>query len=264
MISNRAAAIALALFATPAFAQTPAPQPGTPAAITRGLVPRAGVHVGLIHLTAGDPRFNWAARFGTDIDVYDYGKGRISLIGEYEAVFGNERREFDLNHENYTLDISASVRAKPFEIFGVVHHVSRHLTDRQNDRAVAWNSVGAAIGREFEAGGNHVQARLDLARVFQHTYNDYTWTSWLTLAAERQAGKRAKLFAKANGGFQGVDRKVANRDRLCGARLESGVHINGVGGGVDFFVGYERRLDAYPLSFQRSRWVEWGVRIGSR
>lgn len=245
-------------------AQTPAPQPGTPATITRGLVPRAGVHVGLIHLTAGDPRFNWAARFGADIDVYDYGLGRLSLIGEYEAVFGSERREFDLNHENYTVDISASLRAKKAEFFGVIHHVSRHLTDRQNDRAVAWNSIGVAASREFSMGANDVRARLDLAHVFQHTYNDYTWTAWLTLAAERPVGSRASLFARANGGFQGVDRKVADRDRLCGARIETGLHLKGVRGGVDVFVGYERRLDGYPLSYQRARWLEWGVRVGAR
>jgi hypothetical protein len=266
VIPNSAAwiALAFAFVATPALAQTPAPQPGTPATITRGLVPRAGVHVGLIHLTAADPRFNWAARFGTDIDVYDYGKGRLSLIGEYEAVFGSERREFDLNHENYTVDISASLRAKGSEFFGVIHHVSRHLTDRQNNRAVAWNSVGVAASREFSRGGNDFRARLDLAHVFQHTFNDYTWTAWLTLAAERPAGSRATVFARANGGFQGVDRKVAGRDRLCGARIESGVHVKGVRGGFDVFVGYERRLDGYPLSYQRSRWVEWGARIGTR
>ena len=254
----------MVLVAASAAAQTPAPQPEAPATIVRGLVPRAGVNVGLVHLTAADPRFNWAARFGTDIDIYDYGKGRLSLIGEYEAVFGSERREFDLNHENYTVDVSSSVRAKGAELFAVVHHVSRHLTDRQNDRAVAWNSVGIAASRAFAAGDNRFHARFDAARVFQHTFNDYTWTAWLTLAADRPAGARVRVFAKANGGFQGVDRQIANRDRLCGARLESGVHLNGVRGGVDVFVGYERRLDAYPLSYQRARWVEWGVRIGSR
>jgi hypothetical protein len=266
VVSNSAAATALALvfIASSSFAQTPAPQPGTPATITRGLVPRAGVHVGLIHLTAGDPRFNWAARFGTDIDVYDYGKGRLSLIGEYEAVFGSERRPFDLNHENYTVDVSASLRAKGAEFFAVIHHVSRHLSDRQNDRAVAWNSVGVAASREFAGDTSRLKARLDLAHVFQHTFNDYTWTAWLTLAAERRAGPHALLFARANGGFQGVDRAIANRDRLCGARIESGVHVKGVRGGVDVFVGYERRLDGYPLSFQRSRWLEWGVRIGAK
>lgn len=253
-----------AVISASAFAQTPAPQPGTTATIVRGLVPRAGVHVGLIHLTAADPRFNWAARFGTDIDIYDYGKGRLSLIGEYEAVFGSERREFDLNHENYTVDISASLRAKGAEIFGVVHHVSRHLTDRQNDRAVAWNSIGIAASRTVRARASTVRARFDFAHVFQHTFNDYTWTAWLTLAAQRPAGARATLFARANGGFQGVDRTIAGRDRLCGARMESGVHFKGVHGGVDVFVGYERRLDAYPLSFQRSRWIEWGMRVGNR
>lgn len=255
---------ALLLSAAPVFAQTPAPQPGTPATITRGLVPRAGVYVGLTHLTAGDARFDWAARFGTDIDIVDYGKGRLTLIGEYEAIFGTERREFDLNHENYTADISASVRAGRTEYFAVVHHVSRHLTDRQNDRAVAWNSIGVAASRQFTKGDNTFRARLDLAHVFQHTFNDYTWTAWLTTAAERRIGSRARFFARANGGFQGVDREVANRDRLCGARVEAGVHVPGVRGGIDFYLGYERRLDGYPLSYQRARWVEWGVRIGNR
>jgi hypothetical protein len=264
VIFNSAASSAAAIALASTLAQTPAPQPGTPATIVRGLVPRAGAHVGLIHLTAEDARFNWAARFGSDIDIYDYGKGRVSLIGEYEAVFGSERREFDLNHENYTLDISASLRARRTEFFAVVHHVSRHLTDRQNDRAVAWNSLGVAAGRGFSSGANRFQARIDLAHVFQHTFNDYTWTAWLTLAADRPAGARARLFARANGGFQGVDRAIANRDRLCGARLEGGVHVNGVKGGVDFFLGYERRLDAYPLSYQRARFVEWGVRVGAR
>ncbi len=188
----------------------------------------------------------------------------MTLIGEYEAVFGSERREFDLNHENYTVDISTSARAKGAEFFAVIHHVSRHLTDRQNDRAVAWNSVGVAASRAFVTGANRFQVRFDAAHVFQHTFNDYTWTTWLTVAGERPVTKRAELFARANGGFQGVDRAIANRDRLCGARMESGVHLNGVRGGVDFFVGYERRLDAYPLSYQRARWIEWGVRIGSR
>jgi len=46
-----------------------------------------------------------------------------------------------------------------------MHHVSRHLTDRQNDRAVAWNSIGIAASRQLSGGANDVSARLDLARI---------------------------------------------------------------------------------------------------
>lgn len=247
-----------------ASAQTPAPQPGTPTTITSGFVTRTGVSIGLAHLTAGDPRFNWAARFNGDVDIADYKRGRINLYGEYDAVFGSERRPFDLNHENYTVDISATYRAKGAEFFGVIHHVSRHLTDRQNDRAVAWNSVGIAGQRLFNAGENAVRLRFDLAQVFQHTYNDYTWTAWLTAEVARPFIRGSRAYARGNGGFQGVDQSVVGRERLCGARLEAGLHLPGLNGGADIYLGYERRIDGYPLSRQRTRFVEWGVRVGRR
>ena len=118
-------------------AQTPAPTPAAPVVITPGFLTRTGVSIGLAHLTAGDPHFNWVA-------------------------------------------------------------------------------------------------------------------------------PHALLDAKANGGFQGVDRAIANRDRLCGARLEGGAHILGLKGGADLYVAYECRIDAHPLSYQRSRWVEFGFRLGTR
>lgn len=46
-----------------------------PAVITPGFLTRTGVSIALAHRTAGDPRFNWAARFRGDIDVADYGRG---------------------------------------------------------------------------------------------------------------------------------------------------------------------------------------------
>ena len=260
----RVIACLLSLSPLAAFAQTPAPQPSAPTVITPGFLTRTGVSIGLAHLTAGDPRFNWAARFRGDIDVADYGKGRLNMFGEYDAVFGSERRIFDLNHENYTIDISSTLRAGTSEFFGVIHHVSRHLTDRLNTRAIAWNSIGAAAQRTFTRGDTSGRVRFDLARVFQHTYTDYTWTAWLTTEADRKVGSRVIAYAKANGGFQGVDPAIAHRDRLCGARLEAGTHIVGLKGGADIYLAYERRIDAYPLSYQRGRWVEWGFRIGTR
>lgn len=260
-------AVALCLLmvpATSAVAQTPAPQPASPSVITPGFLTRTGVSIGLAHLTAGDERFNYAARFRGDIDIVDYKRGRLNMFGEYDAVFGSERRIFDLNHENYTIDISSTLRAGRSEFFGVIHHVSRHLTDRQNNRAVAWNSIGVAAQRTFTQGATSARLRFDLAHVFQHTYTDYTWTAWLTMEADRDVGHHTIVYAKTNGGFQGVDEAVAHRERLCGARLEAGAHITGLKGGLDLYLAYERRIDAYPLSYQRGRWVEWGFRVGTR
>jgi hypothetical protein len=40
--------------------------------------------------------------------------------------------------------------------------------------------------------------------------------------------------------------------------------VLGLKGGADLYLAYERRIDAYPLSYQRSRWVEFGFRLGTR
>jgi hypothetical protein len=258
-----AAFLACALLAG-AAAQTPAPQPAAAWSPVPGFVPRTAVSVSLSRLDAGDARFSWAMRFNADIDVFDYKRGRVNFYGDYDAVFGVERRVFDLNHQNYTLDISSTYRRGRSEYFAVIHHVSRHLSDRQNDRAVAWNTIGVAAAREFGniSGPSSSHLRFDLAKVFQRTFTDYTWTAWLTAGTERALGPKLRLYGKANGGLVGVDKTVSGRDRLCGFRFESGLHLLGKAGGFDAFVAYERRIDGYPLAHQRSRWLEWGFRIG--
>ena len=250
--------------AAAARAQLPAPQPAAPDAPIRGFITRTAVGVGLAHLTAGDPQFNYAARFKADMDLADFGWGRVNLFGDYEAVFGTERRVFDLNHENYSIDLAVSYRARSTELFAVLHHVSRHLSDRQNDRALAWNSIGVAAERSITRGSTHLRGRIDLGKVFQHTFNDYSWSAWMTVDARRAAAPRLELYAKGAGGIMGVDsRAIDPRDRQCGARLEAGTRVLGAKGGLDLYVAYERRIDGHPLARTRSRWVELGFRLGS-
>jgi hypothetical protein len=250
--------------AAAARAQMPAPQPAAPDTAIPGFITRTAVGVGLAHLTAGDPVFNYAARFKADMDLAEFGWGRVNLFGDYEAIFGTERRVFDLNHENYSVDLSVSYRARSTELFAVLHHVSRHLSDRENDRAVAWNSIGVAAERSIARGGTQLRGRVNVAKVFQHTFNDYSWSAWLTVEARRPAARRLELYAKGAGGLLGVDgRAAAPRDRQCGARLEAGTRVLGAKGGVDVYLAYERRIDGYPLAPTRTRWVEFGFRLGN-
>lgn len=247
-----------------AHAQMPPSPPASATAPAPGIVTRTAVGVGLAHLTAGDARFNYAARFKADLDLVDFGWGRVNLVGDYEAMFGTERRIFDLNHENYSAGISLSYRAKAAELFAVIHHVSRHLTDRENDRAVAWNSIGVAAERSIARGETHLRGRVDVGKVFQHTFNDYAWAAWLTVEARRAAARRVEIYGKGQGGLMGVDdRALVPRGRQCGARLEAGARLIGAKGGVDLYLAYERRIDGYPLSHTRARWVEVGFRVGS-
>jgi len=215
-------------------------------------------------LASSDPRFSSAAELGLNLDVADYKVGRVNFVADYEAVLGSERRSFELNHGNYTLESSASYRLRATEIAGAFHHVSRHLSDRPNPNVIAWNVLDLRAARHVVVRGSAFDAQLAWGHVLQRTYVDYVWTGDLRLGVRRQLSPRVSVFAKGSGGLVGVDRAKLGRDRLCGSRVEAGVRLNGESGALELYAGYERRIDAYPLDRQRARWFAFGFRLVSR
>ena len=71
---------------------------------------------------------------GGDFDLVDYVYGRLAILADYEAVLGDELQLFDPNQASYTLEVSVSARLRGTELAGVLHHVSRHLSDRRTAR----------------------------------------------------------------------------------------------------------------------------------
>ena len=216
-------------------------------------------------LQTSDPRFTWDSHVGVDLDLFAYRAARLNLTADYEAVLGSERRAFEINHENYRIEASGAYVVHSIEVAGVFHHSSRHLSDRANSAVIAWNIAVLRAGRQIAVGKAILNAQLEVGHVLQHTYVDYAWTSGLRLAIRRPLNQRAALFAAGAGGLIGVDPKKAGRtERLCGARLETGVRIRGQTADVEFFASYERRIDAYPIDRVRVRWSGIGFRFLSR
>ena len=244
-----------------ANAQTP---PSVPPVSTGSFLTRSDMYFSWASLKTGDPRFSWNARLGLDLDLVDYKKGRLNFAADYEAGLSDERRVFDLNHGNYTLEASSTYRVRTSEIAAVFHHVSRHLSDRDNPATIAWNELQVRATQRFALGGSTLDAQLEAGRVLQHTSVDYLWTANLRLSLRRQLSERLTVFGSANGGLIGVDRQVFDRDRQCGSRFEAGVRINGSTAGLELFAGYERRIDAYPTDLHRTRWFVAGFRLVSK
>jgi hypothetical protein len=245
-----------------AFAQTTVP--ATVGAFSPALLPRADWSFLWGTFINGDPRFAFDGRLVADIDLVNYGVGRSNLIVDYEAIISHERRYFDLEAGNYVLEGSSSVHAGRVEISGVFHHESRHLVDRENAGTISWNVTGVRVARRFAVGGATIDTALDLGKVTQPAFVDYTWTSNLRIAARRPLARRAEAFGVINGDLVGVDRAKYGRERQCGARFEGGVRVVGTTGGLDLFAAYERRTDGFPTGLTRVRDVELGLRIATR
>lgn len=225
---------------------------------------RYNFHLSADALAIDDVHFSWDTHFGGDLDVVDYVSGRTTVVADYEAVLGDERRAFDPEQVYYTLEISSSYRTKYVEIAGMLHHVSRHLSDRPKEYPIAWNVLGGRAITALEMGKTKIEVRADAGAVVQHSYVDYQWTATFDAIARRSLTERTGVFVHGAGEFYGVDGSIAGRSSQKGGMIEGGVRFDGRAGAIELFAGYENRLDADPVNLVSRQWGLAGFRFLSR
>lgn len=205
----------------------------------------------------------WDTNFGGELDVIDYHNGRATFVANYQAILGDEFRNFDPNQGNYILSGSASVRTHGVEVAGVFYHQSRHLADRANRVAIAWNMLGARLQRAVTSGRAQVDARVDVRGVVAKSFVDYTWE--IETAVRSVVQIRPAVGALFSGTLRrlGVD-DTPNRGDQTGFRGEAGVRVEGRAAAMEFFLAAERRIDPLPLEFGNASWVTVGFRLLSR
>jgi hypothetical protein len=256
----RRAAVAVGFIltcATFALAQQPLPDP--PA--TPQFMSRFDFHLAAAGLRSDDERFSFDTHWGGDFDLFDYVYGRATIVADYQALLGSEFRPFDPYQSNYLLEAASSARIGKTEIYGVLSHVSRHLGDRPKRIAVAENSVGPRVLRQFSLGTTTVDTRADLRKVIAEAFNDYEWLADVDVTARRPVNGHVSLYVRVFGETYVVDRAIAGRGRQDGGRFESGVRLQGSGGAMDLFLGYEKVVDAAPLDRTAQQWAFAGFRL---
>jgi hypothetical protein len=253
-------ALALALCACQAAAQTPATESAPPAV---EFIPRAAFHLSIEHLSGDDVMFVWDTNFGGELDVVDYRVGRATFVANYQAILGDEFRHFDPNQGNYILSGSTSLRSRGVELAGVFYHQSRHLADRANRVAVAWNMIGGRAQRRFTSGQIRIDARVDVRSTVQKSFVDYNWEIDSNVRSDVQIQPQVGLIVSGDLRVLGVD-GTQNRGNQRGFRGEVGLRTEGRAGAMEFFLAVERRIDPYPLQFGTARWVTVGFRLLSR
>lgn len=226
-------------------------------------LPRYDFYLSAAALAADDPRFAWDTHFGGDVDLLTLAAARVNFLAEYEAVLGSEFRSFDPNQGNYTLEASVARRVEHTEFAAVVHHVSRHLSDRPKRFSVDWNTVAVRVSRQVAYGATNFHVRATLGKVFKRSYVDYDWIGDVEVAARRQLKTGVGIFGRGMCTVYASDAGTPDRTR-AGVRLEGGVRLGGGEGASELFAGYEHRVDAYPLQRSAEGWAFAGVRLVSR
>jgi hypothetical protein len=211
-----------------------------------------------------DDRFSWGTHFGGSFDIVDLVSVRGGAIVDYEGIDGSEFRPFDANQGTYSLETFVSGRMHGSEVAGIFHHVSRHLSDRPKREAVAWNELGARGLHRFAATATTVDLALEGGYVVERAFVDYTWLGQADVLVRHPVKPRVGIFGRGRVQLFGADETVAGRGTQAGARAEGGVRLGGGGGIMELYLGYEKRVDAYPLDRVPQHWGLAGLRLLSR
>jgi hypothetical protein len=224
---------------------------------------RTAFHMAAQHLSGDDPRYVWDADFGGELDVVDYGKGRLTFLANYQVVLGEQIRSFDPNQGNYILAGLASVRLGDTELAGELYHQSRHLADRPKEEAVDWNMLGGRVRRAFSYDRYTFDTRADLRGVFMKTTVDYSWELDAGVRSDVKVRPGVGLLAGIDVRYLGVDGS-RGRGNQTGYKVQGGVRFEGRAGAIEVFVAGERRIDPFPLEVGTAQWVTAGFRLLSR
>ena len=250
-----------------ASAQQPGPQPLVGPDPEFGFLTRYDFQLEANVLSGNNGReFRWDSHFGGAFDLINYVKGRLTVVGDYEAVLGSEFRPFDPNQGLYILEPAASWFVGDNELSFVFHHVSRHLSDRPKTYAIAYN---AALGRYLRkfifANSTTLAVRASAGKVTQKSQVDYTWTVDWDVVARRPMNPHLELYARSTGEVFGVNPVIRGRDSAQqSTRLELGTRVIGRKADLELFVGAERRLDASAIDFVPVSWAIAGFRVVNR
>jgi len=247
--------------ASAARAQSPAVSQASSSSSGPQFLPGYRARLSASRLDRNEEAYKWDARISGDIDLVDYGRGRINIFGEYEVVLGSELRAFDPNQSLYTLDFRASRRLGRNEIVGLFHHISRHLSDRAKTQSVDWNQVGGELQRTEAVGGIQIESRFRGAWIVKRTYVDYRWQIDGRLRLLRPMTPRIRLLAEGSVNFVGIDSSIAGRNNQVGAYVEGGTRFAGTDGSLDLILAFERRVDADVLARGPKTWVMVGFRL---
>jgi len=254
----RRALIALAILASASAAAAQ----GAPAS---GIVflPRYDFHLGADHLSDADPRFVWDTNFGGALDFVDYGRGRSTFAANYEAILGDQFRKFDPNQGNYLLDLSTSWRAHGYEFAALLHHTSRHLSDRFKRIPVDWNMFGVTVAHDMPRRRAQLYTHGNLLGVILRSNVDYSWEANGGIDVRVPLRGAVSTIAAGNLRVVGVN-GTGNRGTQHGEHIEGGMRFDGQGGAIELILMGELRIDPYPLEMSTMSWFGAGFRFVSR
>jgi hypothetical protein len=146
-------------------------------------------------------------------------------------------------------------------VYVVYSHESRHLGDRPKRIAVAENSLGPRVLKQWSTATTTFDLRGDWRKVTEKAYDDYSWIGAADVTIRHPVTERSSIYGSGAVNTYLIDHSVSTRGTQNGFRFEAGVRIRGSAGAMDLFGGVERMVDADPLDRIPRTWAFAGFRL---
>ena len=220
-------------------------------------------HLNAFRVVSSEDDFVWDTDFGGDIDLFDLEHVRGNLLVNYEGIIGEQIRAIDPNQGNYTVTLSAWWRnlVDTAEVGAVFHHVSRHLSDRDKDFAIAWNMLGVQYASLLSYRDFDIDLTSRAMMTMRRSFVDYLGEFGASATAYRQVHPRASLLLGGEVTLVPVDGSEFGRERQLGGRIEIGARFPGLAGSGEVFLARERRIDQDPFDLRPTTFTMLGFRF---
>ena len=234
-----------------------------PTPATLGFLTNYHFHLNALRLVSNDHNFVWDTDFGGDMDVFDLQYFRGNVLVNFESILGKQKRAIDPNQGNYTIDLSVWWRTvvPDAELGLTLHHVSRHLSDRDKEFAIAWNMLGFQYTSALQIRSWDVDIGYRVLKTIVRSFADYTAETGGSIQALRAVHPRVSLILGGELTLVSVDKSERGRDHQLGSRFEIGARFPGGDGFGEVFIARERRIDADPFDLEPTTFTMLGFRF---
>ncbi len=190
--------------------------------------------------------FAWVGWIGAVVDLAEKGKWSAYFSPNVETILGHRVRSFEAVQANYSLEVGLHRDVGRGRLAPFLHHVSRHVQDRDKRQTVDWNFLGVRYDSPWPVNWKRRGAfSASFAVATLASAVDYEWEARSSADIDLlRRGNRA-LFLLADVRYVGAGASADfPRDQLSDVRAELGFrHWQGMSQSA-LFVAYERRSDA--------------------
>lgn len=190
--------------------------------------------------------FAWVGWIGATAELAQNEKWTAYFNPEVETILGHRVRSFEAVQANYSLELGVRQDVGRARISGFLHHVSRHVQDRDKVRAVDWNLLGARYDSPWPDAWNRGGAMAASVAVATLSSGvEYNWEARFSGDIDVLRKDKRALFVLVALRHVGAEASLNfPRSHLTDFRAEIGGRHWQATSQFALFVAYERRSDA--------------------